>query len=145
MRSPEAASWFVTGGADEPAPKTPEAGCALVVRNCNRHGECNARRPWCIVRRGIPRWLTQRFPGRWRQEPRPTYLFSRVDLLNPTHLAALHYLPLVRWLQAATVEPGQVRSLLRQHRLQQQSSSKHSVLQAALHDALTIGQAGRRC
>lgn len=82
--------------------------CHRVRRNCNEFGECIKTRDWCIVRRGLPAWLLRRYPGRWTAEARPTYLLGRTDLLNPTHIASLHFLPLMRWMDVERVAPGQV-------------------------------------
>jgi hypothetical protein len=82
--------------------------CHIVRSNCNAHGECIKRRSWCVVRRGLPAWLLKRFPQRWVTEQRPAYLFGRTDLLNPTHIASLHFLPLMRWMDAEHMQLGQV-------------------------------------
>lgn len=100
--------------AAEPAaqqPGQPAAACHAVRRNCNRHGECIKTRDWCIIRHNLPAWLLARFPGRWPVEDRPAYLCGRTDLLNPTHIASLHFLPLVRWMDQAHIAPGQARRI----------------------------------
>jgi hypothetical protein len=82
--------------------------CDVVRRNCNAYGECIKRRDWCVVRRGLPAWLLKRFPQQWVTEKRPAYLLGRTDLLNPTHIASLHFLPLMRWMDAEHMPLGQV-------------------------------------
>ena len=77
------------------------------MSNCNAHGECIKARDWCLMRGRKPTWLHQRFPGGWRQEGRPAYLAGIAEG-NPTHVACLHALPLLRWMTAANITLGQV-------------------------------------
>ena len=79
-----------------------------MLRNCNTHGECIKRRDWCLLRGPKPAWLQKRFPGAWPVEDRPSYLLGRAEG-NPTHVASLHMLPLLRWMVAANFTPGEVR------------------------------------
>lgn len=108
--------------------------CHSVRSNCNAHGECIKRRSWCVVRRGVPAWLLQRFPQRWATEQRPAYLFGRTDLLNPTHIASLHFLPLMRWMDAEHMQLGQVLAV-----------ECHTSMHCAALTVLLAGRLARSC
>ena len=90
-----------------PAHGKPTDACHRVMSNCNVYGECIKRRDWCLLRGRKPTWLQQRFPGGWPLEARPAYLAGRSEG-NPTHVACLHVLPLLRWMTAANISLGQV-------------------------------------
>ena len=87
-----------------PPGQRPEEACHRVLRNCNQHGDCIKRRDWCLLRGRTPAQLTLRS---WKDERRPAYLFGRSEG-NPTHVTCLHVLPLLRWMELASIPLGQV-------------------------------------